>query len=51
MNVLSKVKSDKRVLEVKEAVDGGEAIDRASAKVASGSMKSKDPVPTEIRNS
>ncbi len=50
MNVLSKVKSDKRVVEVKEAVDGGEAMDRASAKVASG-MEKKDPAATDIRNS
>ena len=39
MNVLSKVKSDKRVVEVKEAVDSGEAIERAEAKVVSGALK------------
>ncbi len=51
MNILSKVKSDKRILEVKEAVDSAEVMDRASAKVASGLAKPKDPVPTEIRKS
>ena len=39
MNVLSKVKSDKRVVEVKEAVDSGESLDRTEAKVASGEAK------------
>lgn len=51
MNVLSKVKSDKRVVEVKEAVDSGEAIDRASAKVASGLLKPHDPTLDIGRNS
>ena len=45
MNVLSKVKSDKRVVEVKEAVDSGDAPDRAQARVASGFDKPKDPHP------
>ena len=39
MNVLSKVKSDKRVVEVKEAVDGGACQARPAAKVASGADK------------
>lgn len=51
MNVLSKVKSDKRVVEVKDAIDSGEAHDRAEAKIASGMEKTKDSVLTEIRNS
>lgn len=45
MNVLSKVKSDKRVVEVKKAVDCGKTIHVADAKVASGLMKPKDPEP------
>lgn len=43
MNVLAKVKSDERVVEVKEAVDGGEALGRAEAKVASGLQKPGHP--------
>ena len=39
MNTLSKVKSDKRVAEIKDAVDSGEALERAEAKVASGVLK------------
>ena len=51
MNVLSKVKSDKRVVEVKDAIDSGEAHDRAEAKVASGNPKPREPPPSYIRNS
>ncbi|MEO1223007.1 MAG: hypothetical protein AAFX92_02180 [Pseudomonadota bacterium] len=39
MNVLAKAKSDARVVEVKETIDSGEAMDRAEAKVASGVLK------------
>ena len=44
MNVLAKAKSDARVVEVKETIDSGEALDRAVAKVASGSEKPHAPV-------
>ena len=43
MNVLSKVKSDKRVVEVNKAVSSGKVIDVDEAKVASGVL-TKDPV-------
>lgn len=49
MNVLAKAKSDKRVVEVKEAVDGGETLAQAEARVASGFGKKPphdDKVPT-----
>lgn len=46
MNVLSRVKSDKRVVQVKEAIDSGEALDRAEAKVASGGLKKPEPPAT-----
>ena len=39
MNVLAKARSDSRVVEVKETIDNGEALDRAEAKVASGVLK------------
>jgi len=51
MNILAKAKSDKRVVEIKDAVDSGEAVDRAEAKVASGNAKPKEPPPSYIRNS
>ncbi|MEM9592059.1 MAG: hypothetical protein AAF967_12065 [Pseudomonadota bacterium] len=48
MNVLSKAKSDKRVVEVKRAVASGKAIDVAEAKVASGAFgKRPTPPPPE----
>ena len=43
MNVLAKAKLDKRVVEVKQTVDNGEALDRAEAKVASGALKPIHP--------
>ncbi|MEO1223358.1 MAG: hypothetical protein AAFX92_03955 [Pseudomonadota bacterium] len=43
MNVLAKAKSDKRVVEVKEAVDGGETLGRVEARVASGNGKKPPP--------
>lgn len=44
MNVLAKAKSDARVVEVKETIDSGEALDRAEAKVASGNAKPLHPI-------
>lgn len=44
MNVLAKAKSDARVVEVKETIDSGEALDRAEAKVASGNGKPWKPI-------
>ena len=44
MNVLSKVKSDKRVVEVKQALENGEAPDRAGARIASGAVEKRPPV-------
>jgi len=44
MNVLAKAKSDSRVVEVKETIDNGEALDRAVAKVASGNAKPLHPI-------
>ena len=43
MNVLSKVKSDKRVVEVKKAIDSGDRLEPAKANIASGLLKKSPP--------
>jgi len=44
MNMLDKVKSDERVVEVRESIESGEAPVQAAAKVASGLMKKREPI-------
>ncbi len=45
MNTFEKIRSDKRVVAIKDAVDSGETVDRAEAKVASGFAKKAPPPP------
>jgi hypothetical protein len=45
MNVLAKVKSDTRIVTVKDAVESGEVRVCADAKVASGRKRPSPPSP------
>jgi len=48
MNTLAKARSDKRVVEVKKAVDGGETRGQVEARVASGFGKKPPPHDGEV---
>jgi len=43
MNMLEKVKSDERVVEVRKSIESGEIYTRTAAKVASGVAKKVPP--------
>lgn len=45
MNVLEKVKTDKRIAEVQKEIDGGESQARPAPKVASGAAKKGGVIP------